>query len=85
MPVPTLIPTWSTNTGILDASVVPRPHPARITLPSPCAILKVIRAGVGFGSGTKTKWIPPEHTAPALNIVVVVGGSSECTLEPMCM
>ena len=30
-------------------SLIPRPHPACI-----CAILKAIRTGVGFGSGTET-------------------------------
>ena len=34
------------------SSLVPRPHPARISLSR--AILKAIRAGVGFGSGTET-------------------------------
>ena len=37
------------------SSLVPRPPPARVSLPSIlCVILKVIRAGVGFGSGTET-------------------------------
>ena len=33
-----------------EHSLVPRPHPACISLP----VLKAIRAGVGFGSGTET-------------------------------
>ena len=33
-------------------SLVPRPHPARVSLPA--SILKAIRAKVGFGSGTET-------------------------------
>ena len=36
-------------------SLIPRPHPAHISLSiSLHTILKVIRTGVGFGSGTKT-------------------------------
>ena len=31
-------------------SLVPRPHPARVSL-----ALKAIHAGVGFGSGTETR------------------------------
>ena len=51
--------TWeervrSTNvkfpSGFCVASLVPRPHPAA------CMILKAIRAGVGFRSGTETTW-----------------------------
>ena len=39
-------------------SLVPRPHPARISLPvSLHAILKAIRTGVGFGSGTETRFL----------------------------
>ena len=34
----------------VDISLVPRPHP------SPRMILKAIRTGVGFGSGTETRW-----------------------------
>ena len=41
--------TWSYPT-----SLVPRPHPARVSLPLLCAILKAICAGIGFGSGTET-------------------------------
>ena len=46
-----------------ERSLVPRLHPARIWLPvkvslvgkpSPRVILKAIRSGVGFGSGTET-------------------------------
>ena len=33
-------------------SLVPRPHPARVSLPA--LILKAIRTKVGFGSGTET-------------------------------
>ena len=36
-------------------SFVPRPHLARVLLAAPRAILKAIRTGVGFGSGTETR------------------------------
>ena len=41
---------------LLLLSLVPRPHPACISLPvyNARAILKAIRTGVGFGSGTET-------------------------------
>ena len=38
------------NTLELSISLVPRPHPVRVLR----MILKAIRAGVGFGSGTET-------------------------------
>ena len=40
------------HTCIITASLIPRPHPA---------ILKGIRAGVGFGSGTETKLLLPSY------------------------
>ena len=40
--------------GLSQASLVPRPHPMQIASRTMCVILKVICAGVGFGSGTET-------------------------------
>ena len=49
------------NSSIGNTSLVPRPHPARIASSIPDVILKAIRAGVGFVSGTETrgntKWV----------------------------
>ena len=42
---------WTSTKG--GASLLPKPHPAHISLPSPCVKLKAICAGVGFGYGTR--------------------------------
>ena len=42
---------WTFTKG--GASLFPKPHPAHISLPSPCVKLKAICAGFGFGYGTQ--------------------------------
>ena len=43
-----LLPSYCT----IRSSLIPRPHPARVSL----AVLKAIHAAVGFGSGTETTY-----------------------------
>ena len=50
---PVQVKHWNSSIG--NTSLVPRPHPARIASSIPHAILKAIRPGVGFGSGTETR------------------------------
>ena len=54
-----------TYTATHQINLVPRSHPACISLPvSLCAILKAIRTGIGLGSGTKTGTKCILHTSP---------------------
>ena len=68
---PVQVKHWNSSIG--NTSLVPRPHPARIASSIPDVILKAIRTGVGFGSGTETEGILNKFTNHEFQLCTSLG------------